>query len=179
MLEYFEKFGIPTCDTDKLARDVISPGSEGQLELAKAIGDDYFRHGILNRAKLRRTLFQEHQLKSTVESIIHPRVKEAVEKWRLKPVHAPYQILASPLLLETNQHFDLDGIIVVDVTPKIQVERASKRDGEKPGAIKQIIQTQMSREERLSYANFIIENSGSVQALEHQVKLLHRQITND
>ena len=178
-LKYFDQLGIPTCDTDQLARDVVSPGSEGQKELAEAIGADYFHNGIVNRAKLRKALFLQQPLKQKVESIIHPRVGYAVEKWRQNSGTAPYQILASPLLLETNQHDELDGVIVIDVNPDVQIRRACERDKLTVGEIEKIIHSQLSRKERLSYADFIFENSGSLAKLKHQIQNFHGQIIND
>lgn len=171
-LTYFAGLGVPTCDTDQLARDVIAPGTPGEQALRAVIGDTYFDTEGLNRARLRDALFQDPSLKHAVESIIHPRVREAVWAWQIVPKEAPYQILCSPLLLET-AHQNIEGIIVVDLPIPLQIRRGSERDGTHADEIQRIIAAQRDRASRLAKADFILDNSGSRDDLKRQVERLH------
>jgi dephospho-CoA kinase len=85
-----------------------------------------------------------------------------------------YAILASPLLLETQQFQLVDRILVIDTSEQHQLERASHRDKSNEAQIKAIMQTQLSRQERCARATDIIQNHGSIDELDAQVEKLHQ-----
>ena len=174
-LAYFAALGIPTCDTDQLARDVVAPGTDGQQALEALLGSHYFVNQILDRRRLRDALFRDPALKRAVEQIIHPRVRHAVVEWRQQPKVAPYQIVCSPLLLET-AHSPVDGIIVVDLDPDLQMTRGAARDGSSVELISRIMAAQIDRETRLKSADYVLRNSGSLEDLQREVEALHRQL---
>ena len=178
-LEAFVRLGIDTIDADQIAREVIAPGSEGATALKAAIGESFFNSDQLDRSALRNALYRDALLKQTVESIVHPRVKAIIDAWRVAPTAAPYKILCSPLLLETGHHPDLEGIIVVDVPPETQRARASSRDQTDPKAIQSIMDQQMDRATRLDRATFVLDNSGTPEALIKQVTNLHKRLLRD
>ena len=125
VLEQFIAFGIDTLDTDQLARDVIAQGTLGASQLETAIGSEYFRDGRLDRALLRSDIYESAALKKKVEAIIHPLVRNAVNQWLNQQSRSPYRIVCSPLLIETNQHEILDGVIVVDAPESDQLRRGT------------------------------------------------------
>lgn len=174
-LFYFAELGIPTCDTDQVARDVIAPGTPGERALRAALGPQFFSNDELDRGRLRKALFAQPSLKQVVESIIHPRVRDAVTAWQNTPKQAPYQILCSPLLLETKPR-DLRGVIVVDLPESEQLSRGAQRDGTRPEDIAQIMAAQIDRATRLAKADFILDNSGTRDALREQVQALHLKL---
>lgn len=174
-LFYFAELGIPTCDTDQVARDVIAPGTPGERALRAALGPQFFSNDELDRGRLRKALFAQPSLKQVVESIIHPRVRDAVTAWQNTPKQAPYQILCSPLLLETKPR-DLRGVIVVDLPESEQLSRGAQRDGTRPENISQIMAAQIDRATRLAKADFILDNSGTRDALREQVQALHLKL---
>ena len=173
---YFGALGVPTCDTDQFARDVIAPGTPGERALRDAIGDMYFNTEGLSRARLRAALFQDPDLKHMVESIVHPRVRDAVQTWQTTPKPgAPYQIVCSPLLLETASR-DSQGVIVVDLPESLQIARGIERDGTSAEEIQRIMTTQRDRASRLAKADFILDNSGTRDDLQKQVVRLHQTL---
>ena len=120
VLAQFAALGIETLDTDQLARDVIAQGTSGALQLETAIGSEYFQDGCLDRARLRSDMYQSAHLKKTVEGIIHPLVRNAVNQWLDQQPGSPYRILCSPLLIETNQH----AMAGIESTAKITSENS-------------------------------------------------------
>jgi len=179
VLEQFAVLGIDTLDTDQLARDVIAEGTPGALALEAAIGSEYFSNGSLDRVLLRSHMYEAPGLKKTVESIIHPLVRDAVNQWLNQEASSSYRILCSPLLIETNQHESLDGVIVIDTPEKDQLLRGSERDTQSKDTIQHIINTQLPRDVRLSYANFVIDNSGDLESLIKQIQTLHERLSHD
>ncbi len=178
-LRVFQELGVEILDTDQLARDVIAPGTEGAVALEEAIGADYFVDGALDRKALRDALYTDAELKQTVESVIHPRVAQAVSEWRETETDAPYRILCSPLLLETSNHASLDAVIVLDVPTDIQMMRAARRDDQSAEQIQAIIAAQMNRKDRLAHADFILDNAGTESELTARIHVLHRTLLND
>ncbi|MEE2820324.1 MAG: dephospho-CoA kinase [Pseudomonadota bacterium] len=179
VLEQFAAFGIDTLDTDQLARDVIAQGTLGASQLETAIGSEYFRDGRLNRALLRSDMYESATLKKMVETIIHPLVRNAVNQWLNQQSRSPYRIVCSPLLIETNQHEMLDGVIVVDAPEIEQLRRGTERDAESKDTIQCILDAQISRQARLKHATFVIDNSGGLDTLTQQIQTLHEKLSHD
>ncbi len=175
-LDAWRQLGIPTIDADDVARLVIAPGTEGATALKAAIGDQFFTGDMLDRRKLRDAMYLDGHLKQTVESIVHPRVKAHIASWKTEPIDAPYRILCSPLLFETQQDRDLDGVIVIDTDPELQIARAMQRDRRSRAEIAHILANQVSREERLAKASHVLDNSGTADQLKHNVWILHQRL---
>jgi dephospho-CoA kinase len=179
VLAQFAALGIDTLDTDQLARNVIAQGSPGAQELEAVIGSEYFPDGHLDRVLLRSRMYESPELKQTVESIIHPLVRHAVNQWLNEESVSPYRILCSPLLIETKQHDSLDGVIVVDVSEDDQLLRGTTRDTQSKETIQHIIDAQLPRDMRLSHATFVVDNSGDLESLAQQIQTLHEKLSHD
>ena len=124
-------------------------------------------------------MYQSPALKKTVESIIHPLVQDALDQWMRNDSKSPYQILCSPLLIETKQHEILDGVIVVDTPESVQLTRSVRRDSCSEATIQKIIASQLPRHTRLKYATFVIDNSGDLRSLAQQIHILHEKLSHD
>ena len=83
-------------------------------------------------------------------------------------------VLESPLLLETDQHKLVDRILVVDISPKTQLERTLSRDGGSKNTIKSIIDSQLTRSERLNRADDVINNEQDIQSVQSEFESIHR-----
>jgi dephospho-CoA kinase len=178
VLEQFAALGIDTLDTDQLARDVIAQGTPGAQELEAAIGSEFFPRGRLDRVLLRSRIYESPALKQTVESIIHPLVRNAINQWLNQESQSPYRILCSPLLIETKQHETLDGVIVVDVSEGNQLLRGTARDTQSKDTIQRIIDAQLPRDTRLDHATFVIDNSGDLESVTLQIQTLHEKLSH-
>jgi dephospho-CoA kinase len=178
-LRQFVSLGVDTLDTDQLARDVVARGTPGAKTLEDTIGSQYFSAGLLNRAMLRANMYKSPVLKKNIEGVIHPLVLDAVKDWLNQRPLSPYRILCSPLLIETNQHEILDGVIVIDAPESEQLSRGSNRDIRSINTIQHIIDAQLPRDTRLSHATYVIDNSGDLESLTWQIQTLHERLSND
>lgn len=179
VLEIFTRLGIETRDTDQLARQVVDPGSPGAQVLEQTISSKYFMDGALNRRLLRQEMYQSPYLKQKVESVVHPLVRAAVTAWIASETDSPYRILCSPLLIETQQHETLDGVIVVDAPETYQLTRGAQRDNDSTARVQQIIDTQLLSLARLEHATYVIDNSNDLTSLTNQVNALHEVLKDD
>ncbi len=177
----FKELGVPVIDADIIAREVVAKGSTGLTQLVEHFGD-----GILNdkqeldRAQLRQIIFSDPEHRKTVDGLLHPLIRKRSDekiKQAAQQEH-PYAIYAVPLLIETNQQDRFDRILVVDVPTETQVTRLMKRDGGSKEKAEAILNAQATREERLSVADDVIDNNGSIDDTVKRVKELHEQYLN-
>jgi len=172
----FTALGIGVHDADRAARAVVEPGTEGLAEIASAFGPDVLdSSGTLDRAAMRRRIFEDPLARKRLEAIVHPRVRQ----WMMNHVRAdtgPYCIVAVPLLVENLEHYAwLDRILVVDASVDTQLARLTQRDGIDDTLARRMVANQSTREERLSIATDVIHNDGPENALDDAVKNLHEQ----
>lgn len=170
----FSQLGIDIVNADEAARHVVEKGSPALSKIATHFGSKAcLEDGTLNRAFLRKEIFEHPDKRQWLEELLHPLIKTWIQE-ALENSSSSYTILESPLLLETNQHTLADRILVVDVSEEIQISRAMQRDGNNNQQIEAIIDTQISREERIKRADDIIDNSGSSESLPEKVQALHQ-----
>ena len=173
--ERFRKLGIRVVDADQAARAVVEPGTPALAEIAEHFGAGVIQaDGSLDRAALRKLVFEDPEERRWLEQLLHPRIGEWLRE-QLAGAPGPYAILESPLLFEGSQHRMVQRTLVVDVPEEVQVARAAARDGNSAEQIRAIMAAQLSRAERCARADDRIDNSGPPDALDDQVEALHRQ----
>jgi len=170
----FQALGVPVIDADAAAREAVAPGSAGLAAVRAHFGDDVIgADGTLDRARMRQRVFADEAARRALEAIVHPAVRRIMDA-RLAAADAPYAIYMVPLLLESGQADRVDRVLVVDVAPARQIERAEARDGSSREVIDGIMRAQASRDTRLAGADDVIHNEDSLAALRPQVERLHR-----
>ena len=171
----FAERGVAVVDADIVAREVVEQGMPALTEIAAHFGSDVLdANGNLNRSRLRAIIFSNPAEKQWLESLLHPIINAEIRN-QLASATSTYSILASPLLLETQQFQLVDRILVIDTSEQLQLERAIHRDINNEAQIKAIMQTQLTRQERCARATDIIKNHGSIDELDTQVEKLHQR----
>lgn len=171
----FIALGVPVIDADLVAREVVEPGRPALQEIVAQFGPKtLLSDGALNRNWLREHIFTNPAAKTTLEGILHPRIRSEMQR-KLSKFETPYAIFSIPLLFETGQDKDVDRILVVDCPPEIQIRRVTQRDDASDEQTKSIIASQIDRASRLSRADDIIDNSGHLADLPPKVAQLHRK----
>lgn len=169
----FIELGIPVIDADVIAHTLVNKGQPALSQIKKTFGSTIINaDGSLNRKKLGEIVFSNPRKKKQLESILHPLVYEEL-LCQLESLDAPYAILCVPLLLETKMQHLVDRVLVIDCPVEVQFERVKRRDQFTDERIYSIIDAQTSRQQRLSSADDIINNSGSTSTLAEQIKKLH------
>ena len=171
---FFQNEGITVIDADDLSREVIEEGTPGFASIVEYFGSKIIdSDGSINREHLRKEVFDDDKKKKLLESIIHPLVRELMVK-KIAVSKSPYSIIMVPLIFETNSMSNYNRILVIDCDPKIQLERAMLRDNNSKAQIKKIMDSQCSREERISIANDIIPNNDSLENLKIRSIAMHK-----
>lgn len=172
--QLFVKLGIEAIDADQVARWIVAKGKPALEKIINHFGKEVLSaDGSLNRAALRRIIFNSAKQRFWLEQLLHPLIRNEICNF-LANAASPYAILVSPLLLETNQHQLTNRILVIDVPEPVQIARSMQRDNVTEQQIKAIMQAQLSRKERLAKADDIIVNDQSIEYLQQQVTSLHQ-----
>ncbi len=169
--------GVPIIDADVLARAVVAPGSEGLAAVAAAFGDTVLAaDGSLDRRALRERVFADDAARRRLESILHPRIRAAMQA-AVSAVTAPYCVLSIPLLAESQGGYDwLDHVVVVDVDPSVQLDRLMRRDDVDATLAQRMIAAQATRAARLAIADTVLANDADLASLHAATDLLHERL---
>lgn len=175
--ELFAELGVPVIDADIVARQVVEKGSPLLAEIAAHFGPEILlEDGALNRAALREKVFNHESDKQWLNQLLHPAIRTEMLN-QLAQQRAPYCIFMVPLLIENKLTALCQRVLVVDVSEQTQLTRASQRDNNQLALIKNIMQSQVSRSERLQHADDVINNdadlSESLPQLKQKVLDLH------
>ena len=186
--DLLEKLGAAVVCADRIVHEIQEAGSEALDEIARVFGPEYIQeNGQLDRARLGSLVFTDPSARKKLNDIVHPRVTRAMAE-RLEGLRtegAPVVVLDIPLLLEgrvagrgTGAVLPFDEIVVVYADDETQVERVVARDGLSRAEVLDRVRAQMPLEEKRKLANTIIENSGSWDHTERQVRALYKRWTH-
>ena len=171
----FATYDIDVVDADLCARVVVEKGKPALAEIIQHFGEGIVNAaGELDRALLRQKVFANADDKQWLESLLHPLIADELMH-QLNISKSPYVILASPLLIESQQYLICHEVIVVDVPEALQVERTMLRDNNDAEQVKRIIASQTGRQQRLEKASIVIENTAGLDKLDHAVAEHHAQ----
>ncbi len=165
--DYLATLNAHVIDTDVIARALLVPNQHRYSSIAlKAVydyfGDQIFDRDALDRKKLREIIFNNSDAKKHLESIMHPLILKAVKEDLLID-SGLYNIVSVPLLYEQSPYLELaDQVLVIEVTPDVQLQRVMMRDNIDEQLAKIIIASQISNQERRNLANTIIINTNEL-----------------
>jgi dephospho-CoA kinase len=174
VLGILAELGCQVIDADKIARDVVTPGGEGLRSVVATFGDDVLREdGGLDRAKLGKVVFGDEAKRKKLNSILHPliiaRQDELIRQLEAKDPDG-IVVIDAALMIESGGHRRLDKLIVVHCLPEIQLQRLMKRDGLSQAVAEERIKAQMPQEEKMKYADFLIDTSADFENTRVQVE---------
>lgn len=171
----FAKHGIPIIDADVIARELTQPKQPALLAIVQHFKEQLLlTDGTLDRAKLRKIIFNDPKQRHWLESLLHPLIRDEMVQ-QIKQVKMSYCIAIIPLLFEVEFYSFINRILVVDATENLQIERVLKRDNISKTELDAILKTQANRLDRVARAQDLITNNGSLEALNEQVEKLHEK----
>lgn len=197
-LSRFAALGIPTIDADKLAREVVAPGSAQLAKVVRRFGPAVVqKDGTLDRAKLAGLIFGDQGARRDLEAIIHPVVYKRINEWFDEREKEPpasrgarsisrsamdpslwkksatgvFAAIADiPLLFETRHDREFDFVIVAACRPDQQVQRLMARTGLSEAEARRRISTQLPIQEKTKRANYVIDTSTTLAETDKQVE---------
>lgn len=171
--------GAVIVDADFWAREVVKPGSEGWEAIRQQFGEEYLRpDGSLDREKLGALVFADEAARKRLNAITHPLIRQKMDeqvRQALSDDPKAIVVMDIPLLIESMVHEGLkrvDKVILVYVPRHIQLQRLMKRNQLNRQEAENRIEAQMPIDEKRKYADYIIDNSGSIEETQRQVEQL-------
>ena len=173
--------GVPVIEADRLAREVISPGTPGHSQVVARFGTDVVAaDGGIDRTRLGQLVFTDSDARRDLEAIIHPLVYGRILNWldALNDVSVPpaFGVADIPLLYETGHAADFDIVIVAACSPEEQLRRLIARDGLSAEAAAQRIDAQWPIARKRALADYVIDTSGPRAETDTQVTEIARRI---
>ncbi len=169
--------GVPVVDADRVARDVVAPGTPGLERIVAAYGPDVLDDaGGLDRPRMRAKIAADPGARKVLEGITHPLIGAAIQGWiaeRAAEGH-PAVVVEAALMVETGSYRLYPVVVVVTCSPEVQLARVLGRDG--PAAAS-LIGAQMPLAEKERHATHIIRNEGSTADLAAAVDRVWADIT--
>ncbi len=172
VLTYFKDKGIPYIDADIVAREVVEPGTEGLEAIVNTFGANVLHDdGTLNREALGAIVFHNEEKRRQLNECLKEHIRN-----RIMELTAHYEsngtavlIYDIPLLIEGEWYTMMDEVWLVYVNESTQIERLMSRNGfSKEDALARI-KSQMGLDDKRSFADVIIDNNGTPQALTAQL----------
>jgi dephospho-CoA kinase len=174
--DMLEEMGAQKIDFDALARRVVAPGEPAWREIVEHFGDQVLhRDRSIDRRRLGEIVFADRSQRAVLERLTHPRIRdEFVRDVREINDRNPGSIIVAvvPLLVENGMQFMFDHVVVVFAPSPLQVARLVRRDGLSRDAADTRLAAQLPIEEKLSVADTVIDNSGSLEDTRRQVEEL-------
>jgi dephospho-CoA kinase len=182
ILRNFARLGCITVDADALVADLYRPGRTGHEALVATYGDSILTNeGEIDRRKLSAIAFSSADEAKKLNALIHPIV--IAEEARIageaeERMSDAIFIVEATLLLEAGGRQRYDRIVIVDVRPEVQIERAIGRGMEREEVLRRMA-NQMPRDERLGFADYVIDNSGDEGQGERETRRVHEALLTD
>ncbi|KAF7354701.1 hypothetical protein MSAN_01383800 [Mycena sanguinolenta] len=173
---------IPVVDADILARQVVEPGTHGLAKIVSFFGPEILQSdGTLDRKKLGSVIFNDEAKRRKLNSIVHPAVRRAmlwgvVKHWLRG---SKYCVLDVPLLIEGPMWKLVGTVVVVHCSAEVQLQRLMARDNSSREDASSRLNSQIPIDEKLKYADRVVDNSGSLADLEAQVNALVQRLDRD
>ena len=149
----------PLVDIDQCCRHLLEIEQPGWLALRTVFGDTFLHSdGAIDRAALRRALFEDSVIRQQVDAVLHPLAREAM-RVQVETCRAPMVLVEIPLLYEAGWHRDVDAVLVVYARKAVRCLRIMRRDGVSRREASRAIGAQMDLREKVGQADYLIDNS--------------------
>ena len=176
VLLIFQSLGIPVYKADDRAKWLINNNSDIIHLLSNEFDSGIYNEGQINTSYLSNIVFKDPSKLKILNEIVHPKVAEDFTTW-CSTQKAKYIVKEAAILIESKAYQQLDKIILVTADKEERVKRIMDRDGVSEHEVLQRMRNQMTDEQKIPYADYIIENN-SQESLIEKVQLIHNELDN-
>ena len=178
----FLSAGIPVVDADLGARAVVLPGAPGLADIIEHFGEAYLlSDGTLDRKRLGALIFSDREKRKELDVLLKERINDWIQAEKERYISEGHKliVLDIPLLYEGGYEDSCDAVMVVYVPEELQVQRLMSRNHLDADEAARRMQSQLSIEKKKELADFVIDNSGTIEETKKQVNdwlLNHRTV---
>lgn len=156
----FELFNIPVYNSDEKAKFLMNSSPNLMQNIQANFGIEMYVNGTLDRSKLAAKVFSNPDALIQLNALVHPAVGRDFDEWQ-DQFDNTILLKEAAILIESGAHKKCDKIIVVDAPDELRLERVMARDQVSEKSVKDRMNRQLDREDRLKFADYIIDNSGA------------------
>lgn len=156
----FELFRIPVYNSDARAKFLMNSSPNLIQNIQANFGTEMYLNGELDRAKLAKKVFSDQDALNQLNALVHPAVGRDFDEW-MDQFENQIVIKEAAILIESGAYKQCDKVVVVDASEEVQLNRVVLRDQISENEVKTRMNHQLSNKDRLKYADYIIDNSGS------------------
>jgi len=174
----FAELGAAVIDADNISRELMKPGAPLFFRVVEEFGVEVLNGGgAINRRRLGDAVFASEGKRRLLESIMHPAIHRAIA-WKIANAEKTSNIVIveAALLIETGGFREYDRLIVVTCSPAEQLSRLMARDGFTENEAKTRIAAQMPTDEKIRFADYVIDASGSLKSTLDQADIIFHKL---
>lgn len=172
-----EQLGVPVYYADVRGRWLSDNDPEVRLKIKALFGEEAYRpEGSLDRAYIAGKVFADKALLERLNAIVHPAVRRDYRAWAARHEEVPYTVMETAILFESGFEREVQRVVVVTAPEELRIARTVRRDGSDETAVRARIAAQMSNDERLAKADYVLQ-ADDRELLIPQILELHRQLS--
>ena len=162
-------YGIPVYNSDTQGKTLMNTNLELKNDIVSIFGESVYENGILNTNLLSSIVFRDSKKIEQLNNLVHPKVADNFKQWIGKNNNQPILVKEAAILIESRAYLNMDKIILVVSQKSTRINRVSKRDNSDLRSIENRINLQMQDDEKLKYADYVIENNSTLKYLKKEV----------
>ena len=162
-------YGIPVYNSDSKGKTLMNTNLELKNNIVSIFGESVYDNGILNTNLLSSIVFNDSTKIEQLNNLVHPKVAQDFNQWVGKNNNKPILVKEAAILIESGAYLNMDKIILVVSEKSTRINRVSKRDNSDLESIEKRINLQLTDNEKIKYADYIIENNSSLEHLKLEV----------
>ena len=162
-------YGIPVYNSDSKGKTLMNTNLELKNNIVSIFGERVYDNGILNTNLLSSIVFNDSTKIDQLNNLVHPKVAQDFNQWVGKNNNKPILVKEAAILIESGAYLNMDKIILVVSEKSTRINRVSKRDNSDLESIEKRINHQLTDNEKIKYADYIIENNSSLEHLKLEV----------
>ncbi len=175
----FKSFGAGVIDADRIAHACLRQNHQAQKKIVRAFGTEILdAHGLISRKKLAGIVFKNKISLQRLNRILHPAIIRII-KDKIRLSRSRVVVLDAPLLLEARLKKLVDRLVVVTIPKARQFERIAKRNALDPEEVLMRTRRQIPQSRKARSADFIIDNSGSLEKTRRQVRDVWKKLQDN
>ena len=176
----FRELGVHMIDADRVSRDLVAPSMPALEEIMEAFGPAILgKDGELDRAALGDMIFADPEKRLSLERILHPPIAGEIDR-RVEDLQRKFHegiiMVDAAITIEVGSQDRYEYLVVVYASEEIQLRRLVERDGIESSEARRRIEAQMPLARKVEYADFVIDNGGSVEELRAEVERVCREL---
>ena len=162
-------YGIPVYNSDSQGKTLMNTNLELKNDIVSIFGESVYDNGILNTNLLSSIVFSDPKKIEQLNNLVHPKVAEDFTQWIRKNNNKPILVKEAAILIESGAYLNMDKIILIVSEKPTRINRVSKRDNSDLESIEKRINLQLKDDEKIKYADYIIQNNSSLEHLKLEV----------